>query len=137
MADAPPPDAPAPDDRYPGEGCVSVWLKFLILANVVSMLLAPWVIGLQQFRDVVPNVKDWMVLPFILSSILNIVFLIALLGRRMWGYAGLWVVGLLGVALHIAAGMRVVQAVSSLTGLVLLYWVLQIGGDRSGWSRLK
>jgi hypothetical protein len=91
----------------------------------------------EEVRQVVPEFEAWMFLPLMLASVMQVVFLIALRYRRMWGFIGLWGVGLSGAALNIAAGMQVAKAVSSLIGLVVLYWVLQIGGERSGWSRLK
>ena len=49
----------------------------------------------------------------------------------------LWVVGLAGVALNLYAGVGFARAASGLVGLVILYWLLQIGGEKSGWSRLR
>lgn len=135
--EAPPPDATPPDDRYVGEGCVTLWLKFMIVLNVLAMVVATFFLSRSQIRAVAPHFSDEMYLLYNLGGILNIVFLTAMLRRRLWGYVGLWVVGIGAVALNIAAGMQVAQAVSNLMGLVLLYWVLQIGGERSGWSRLK
>jgi len=116
---------------------VTLWLKFLIAMNVLAMVVVTFFLSRSQIRQVAPDYDDGHFLLLILGGVLNIVFLGAMLRRRMWGYVGLWVVAIAAVALNIAAGMQVAKAVSSLIGLVVLYWVLQIGGERSGWSRLK
>lgn len=130
-------DAPPPDDRYAGEGCITLWLRLWILANIFGLFVAPFMIDHPMVRQELPDYRDWMLIPYMIAGTAQTVFVFGVLYRRMWGFVGLWIVGILVVALNTAAGLRVVHAVSNLAGLVLLYWVLQIGGERSGWSRLK
>lgn len=137
MAEEAPPARPAADDRYPGEGCVVLWIKFQIVGAVVGMLAMPWLVALPVFREVMPEFREWMLVPHYLLGSLAVVSLIALKARYMWGYLGLWAVGVASAALDLFAGMSFTAVVTGFSGLVILYWVLQIGGDRSGWSRLK
>jgi len=99
--------------------------------------VVPFFVSDSQLRREVPRYNDGYLMLLTLGGVLNLVFLGAMLRRRMWGYVGLWVVAIGTVATNITWGMQVTKAVSSLLWLVVLYWVLQIGGERSGWSRLK
>jgi hypothetical protein len=87
-------------------------------------------------REFVPGYQDWMIFPLVAGMFLSIWFAYALLSFKRWAFLGLWAVGLAGVAFNIYMGIDFARATSGLLGLVILYWLLQIGGERSGWARL-
>ena len=142
MANDEQPAAPAPatEERYPTQGCVTLLLRFWIITSVASLLILPVLDRIERlpfFREEFPNYEGWAIIPWGVGSVLVIVFSVALLARRMWGFIGLWVVGLASMAVNIALGVKFAHAVSGLIGLLILYWLLQVGGEKSGWSKLR
>lgn len=117
-------------------GCATLFLVWIIIANVIAALVIPfmpeWAI-----RQSLPGYEPWMAVPAIVGVIINVRCAVALLYHRMWGFVGLWAVGLSGFAFNLYVGMKFSQAVFGLFGLVILYWLLQIGGSKSGWASLK
>ena len=62
--------------------------------------------------------------------------LIALFKWKKWGFFVAIAVGIAASFVNVAVGLPVAQAFGGLIWLLILYGVLQIGGERKGWSQL-
>ena len=106
----------------------------MILANgllLVSVLVSA---GLLQRAD--PNVPAWVVWPVFSLAVLNIVFAIALLASQRWGFFGLVVTTLGAFGLNVYLGFVIPHGLAGLMGIVILYVLLRIGGEKSAWSQM-
>jgi hypothetical protein len=90
-----------------------------------------------NIQQALPTFPAWMVWPFTLGAVLNIAFAIALFNWKKWGFFGFLVTGVATFALNIYVGIGIPRAVLGLMGIAILYGVLQIGGQKSGWSQLE
>jgi hypothetical protein len=122
----------APKQRL---GCLTAWLVLMILANAFALVSVPLRVGL--IEQLIPNFPAWVVWPIFLLAILNIGFAIALLQWKKWGFFGVLCTSLTAFALNIYLGIGIPHAVAGLVGIVILYGLLQIGREKSGWSQLE
>jgi hypothetical protein len=78
-----------------------------------------------------------MVWPITLSAVLNVAFAIALFNWKKWGFFGFLVTSVAAFAQNIYLGIGIPNVVLGLMGIAIFYGVLQIGGQKSGWSQLE
>ncbi len=116
-------------------GCLTVWLILMILANSLTAIATPLMIT--QITKATPGFPIWIAYVIPVLAILNVVFAIGLFKWKMWGFYGFLVTSLITFCLNLYAGVSPVQAVLGLIGIAVLYGVLQIGGDKKGWSQLE
>jgi hypothetical protein len=137
----------APKQRL---GCLTAWLVLMILGNAVALVRVLLTLG--SIQQSIPNFPAWVVWPTFVLAVLNIVFAIALLNWKKWGFFGVLGTGLGALALNLyllsqldlesgipqaAAGVVAVYAVGPLMGVMILFVLLRIGGEESAWSRLE
>ena len=114
-------------------GCATAYLVFLVILNVVlGLSYLAWGTGV---GGTMPNVPGWFLVGLILPCILNLWFAVALLTWRKWGFYGFVAMGVGVFLIKLVAGMPLPFA--ALVGPVILYLVLQIGGERSTWKQLE
>lgn len=73
----------------------------------------------------------------IVLAVLQVIFAVALLKWKRWGFYALLTLSVLMAIASLVLGLGVAQAVSCLTGAALTFLVLQIGGERKAWPRLR
>lgn len=91
----------------------------------------------ENFAKTNPNFPTWTALPVSLLAILNVVFAVALYNWKKWGFIGLVVVAAIVVSLKIVGGAGFAETLPGLAGILILFLVLQIGGDWNGWDQLE
>jgi hypothetical protein len=106
----------------------------MIIVNGFTAILTPLMLG--QIQQAIPNFPAWVVWPTVLLATLNVVFAIALFNWKKWGFFGFLGSAVVGVALNTYAGISPCQTASGALGIVFLYGVLKIGGEKSGWAQL-
>lgn len=113
-------------------GCLTAWLVLMIVANAATAL---WYISGNVGR-MLPSSSQWAIPVITVFGLLNVVFAIALLKWMKWGFWGFCVSA---VAIFIVNIMIVgiALAIPGLAGVLILYAVLQIGGENKGWSQLE
>jgi hypothetical protein len=114
---------------------LTAWLVFMIIANGATAVITPMSVG--DIQQALPDFPAWMVWPITLCAVLNIAFAIALFNWKKWGFFGFLVTSAAAFALNVYAGVGIPRAVLGLLGVAILYGVLQIGGQKSGWSQLE
>ena len=137
-----PPRSPAPivDQRTSTKfekqrhGCLTAWLILMIVANSLAAIVTP--MSVQNIQQTMPNFPTWLVWPIVLMAILNIVFAVALFNWKKWGFFGFAATTIISFSLNIYAGVGIAQSIVGLSGIAILFLVLQIGGERKGWVQL-
>jgi hypothetical protein len=116
-------------------GCLTAWLVMMIIANALTAVATPLLSGFIQ--KTLPNYPTWTIWPLTLIGVLNIAFVIALFNWKMWGFHGFASVAVITFSINIYSGIGIGSAFVGFLGVVLLYGVLQIGGDKKGWPQLE
>jgi hypothetical protein len=113
-------------------GCATAYLIFMIIVNAL-VSLSNVMLGASQSSPVVPG---WLFFVLALFGCLNVVFAVALLRWKKWGFYGFMASALL-IAVINALSIGLGGALIGLLGVAVLYGVLQIGGNRNTWSQLE
>lgn len=121
-----------PKERH---GCLTVWLALIVLVNGISALSL--LLAAEKFQEQVPAFEAWMATPIAVLAVLNVLLALALFYWRKWAFYAFIVNNLLLFGLNVYAGIGVVEAFTGLAGIAILYGVLQLGGDRSGWALMS
>lgn len=116
-------------------GCLTAWLVLMLIANSAVVLI--YTLGSAAVRQKYPHAPDWALPALTLGGILNVVFLIALFRWKKWGFWGSVATYALSFVVNLAVGVNVVQVLLGLSGLAILFGVLQIGKENKGWSQLE
>ena len=114
---------------------LTAWLVFMIIANCATAVITPMSVG--SIQRALPTFPAWMVWPITLSAVLNVAFAIALFNWKKWGFFGFLITSAAAFAQNVYVGVGIPQLVLGLMGVAILYGVLQIGGQKSGWSQLE
>ena len=116
-------------------GCLTAWLTLVIVSSALSAVTAP--LFMAEYRRANPGLPAWLIWATALLSALNVVFAVALFRWKKWGFIGFCVTGVLAAALSLYAGLGIARAVLMLIGVVILYGLLQVGGDKKAWPQLE
>lgn len=116
-------------------GCLTAFLVFSIILNalVSSMNLFAG----SMIRQGYPDMPGWALPVLGIAGIFNIVCLIALFRWKKWGFYGAAALAVLAFIVNLVVGLKIMQAFMGLIGIAMLYGVLQIGGEKKGWTQLE
>jgi hypothetical protein len=125
-------------------GCLSVYLiliilgsSFTTLGNFSGLLLNAVPEAVNAVPDVpAPVFPSWVYLVLGIFGLINIVSAFAIFKWKKWGFWLFTLTGFLTCFINISAGLNILSCVIGLSGLAILYGVLQIGGDKKGWAQL-
>lgn len=114
-------------------GCLTAWLALIIILNaLVAGVYLFWMITRADTQ-----MPGWGLPVYILGSICYVVCAIALFYWKKWGFYGIAAMALIIIVVNLVIGLSFVQALTGLLGIIVLYGVLQIGGEKKGWSQLE
>ena len=116
-------------------GCLTTFLVVGIILHSLTALMN--LLGGAMIGQSFPDAPDWGFPLLGILGVFNIVCIIALFQWKKWGFYGAVASGLLAFFLNLAIGLNIFAALFGLSGLALLYGVLQIGGDKKGWTQLE
>jgi hypothetical protein len=122
----------APKQRH---GCLTAWLLFVIAAN--SLVALFYVVAHETIARNLHRGSDWAVTVDTLLLAANVVFAIALFRWKRWGFLGLVATSLGAFVVNLSVGLSLGQTLVGLLGPLVLFGVLQIGGERKGWTQLE
>lgn len=98
-------------------GCLTAWLVFLILANLLIALLH--LVSVAIARRPIPELPAWVMPLSVLAALANCVFAIGIWKWKRWGLYGFIGLSLIGFAVNLmTTGFAL--AVPGLVGLVIL-----------------
>jgi hypothetical protein len=132
MSETAPDRPPAQKHRH---GCLTAYLIFMIIANSATGLV--YLLASEPIQRAVPTMPGWTFPVLIAGAILNLVFAIALLKWKEWGFWGFAFSSVAVFFINLDAGIGLGSALFGLLGVPILYGVLHIGGAAKGWSQLE
>ena len=92
--------------------------------------------SVQNIQQAMPDFPTWVVWPITLMAILNVIFAVALFNWKKWGFFGFAATAMIAFAFNIYANVGIGQSIAGLSGIAILFLVLQIGGEKKGWVQL-
>ncbi|HEY8871541.1 MAG TPA: hypothetical protein VIM52_00810 [Stellaceae bacterium] len=134
MSDTTPYTANTPPALKQRHGCLTAYLVFMIIANSATALM--YLVGAEDIRRKIPEIPQWSFPVLIVGAILNLVFAIALLRWKKWGFWGFVATAMVLFFVNLSLGFALGPALVGLLGVAILYGVLHIGKERQGWSQL-
>jgi len=122
----------APKQRH---GCLTLTLMvYLFVCGFVAIALT---VKSDLFREKYPTITEPLLWALTTMAVLNILCLLALYYWRRWGFYGFAIINSLVFSLNLYTTRDVIEAVPSLVGIAILYGVLHIGGEKSGWAQMS
>jgi len=117
-------------------GCLTAWLILIIVA---SSLTAFFYLSFSAMvaESLPPGTPAWVLFLLPVSSVLNVVFAIALFRWQKWGFWGYLALSIVIAVMNLSLGVGVGTTIFGLFGVVLLYGVLHIGEENKGWPQLE
>lgn len=114
----------------------TIWLWLMIVAN--AFVAVTYFLGSASIRLQMPAIPSWFIFVTGAIAVINIICAVAILKWKMWGFWGLCATAILACILNIMVGQSIVAAIlGSFLGVLILYWSLNVGGDRKVWPRLQ
>lgn len=129
-----PPSFPAPS-LPPRHGCLTAWLVFMIIANAAAAIMTPLSAAGMKQAGLQPSPVILGIV--VIGALANIAFAIALFRWRKWGFYGLVATSIIALVTNLSLGLGIGRSVFGLAGIALLYWLLNMGGERKAWPHLK
>ena len=139
------PDAEAQKEALPADtepqqanrhGCLTAWLILMIVANAATAVSTP--LMYDAIKRTAPNASPATVAVITIAGVANILFAIALFRWKKWGFFGFVASSIVALATHVFIGLGIAQSLFGLVGIVILYWVLNMGeGNSRAWTRLQ
>lgn len=130
-----PPASYPPEPTPQRHGCLLAWLILMIVTNAFAAVATPF--SLMALRQNGGNVGGLNIALVVVCCTANIIFAVALLRWRKWGFYGFFVTSILALANNLMIGLGIGVSLIGLLGIVVLYFVLQIGGPQKAWPQLK
>ena len=116
-------------------GCVTAWLISMLVVNALTIAIY----GLfgAKTRAALPSMPAWVRWVFMLGATANCVFAVFLLRWKRWAFYAFCIPTPVVFAINLSIGVPLLSALWGFLGPVILYLVLQIGGEEKTWSHLK
>ena len=116
-------------------GCATAWLVLMMISNLAVAIITP--LSGESIQKVTPGFPVWVVWPIAVFGALNVVFAFALFCWKKWGFYGFAVTALIGSGINLYVGIALSQVIGGFAGVLVLFLVLQIGGERKAWTQLE
>lgn len=116
-------------------GCLTAWLVLMIIANSGTALM--YLFGSAVIRQNLPSAPDWAFPILSIVGIVNVVCSIALFRWQKWGFFGFIATTAAAFVINLMLGLNILQLLTGLVGIAILYGVLQIGKEKKGWTQLE
>lgn len=115
-------------------GCLGTTLMLMILAN--SVIAFAYLMPTPDGRDRLPGIPEWAFRVLGLGAVLNVTSAVALWKWKKWGFFGFCLSCVVALVVNLQVGVGIINSVAGLLGALMLYGVLQIGGEKKGWTQL-
>ena len=127
-------------DQKNRHGCLTAFLIFIIVVN--SLVALMYLLSCAVFyhpQPEIPEIPVWALAVKCFFSLLNLVFSIALLKLKKWGFWGFLFSSIISLLLNPFKEFglnRSFEVAVVLFSIAVLYSVLHIGKDNKGWLQL-
>ena len=118
-------------------GCLLVYLILILIANAFNsfVYLNPPILPPEMAESA--NIVGWLFPVMATMSLINLMSAVAILKWKKWGFWLFTLTACVTLCLNLYAGVNIVSAMFGLLGVAILYGVLQLGGDKKGWTQLE
>lgn len=122
-------------------GCLTAWLIFGLVANILTFGLnvvgafLPQTLG--QLGSKLPSEPQWYTLSYCGISAALVVCGIFLLRWKKWAFFGFVAISVVAIILHAIGKHSVLSGLSAFINPVIIYLLLQIGGEHKAWKYLQ
>ena len=114
-------------------GCLTAWLTLMIILNsIISLVYLASAAGASSAA----RLPTFALLLLSLGGIANVACAIALFKWRKAGFYGFIGTSAVAFVVNLSIGLGIVPSLLGLGGVGMLYGVLQIGNEQSGWRQL-
>ena len=114
-------------------GCLTIWLWLIIIFNVLGVVLSA--MGTTITENL--NLPGWYLPVAIVSTIAVVIFAIALLRWKAWGFWGLVAMQGASALVNIGVDHDYFSIISAVIGVAVLVFLLNIGGNNKAWNNLE
>ena len=84
-----------------------------------------------------PLFSTWVYGVMAITGLLNLISAVAILRWKKWGFWLFASTSFITVCLNYTMGINFATSIFGLVGVLILYGVLHIGGDKKGWTQLE
>jgi len=116
-------------------GCLTAFLVLLAIANSLTAVL--YLFWGDWINRSLPSTPGWAFLVLAVFAIVNLICAIALLRWKKWGFFGFIGSSVGTFFVNLVIGINILQALFGFAGIGILYWVLQMGKAKKGWTQLE
>jgi hypothetical protein len=116
-------------------GCLTALLIVMIVANAVTALL--YLFASDMIGKNLPGAPGWIFPVLAVLCIGNVAFAVALFQWKKWAFYGFVATSIAAFGVNLSLGLGIFQSVLGFVGVAILYWALQIGKEKKGWTQLE
>jgi len=116
-------------------GCLTAYLVFMMIVNTLTALV--YFFNADKIVAAYPSMPSGTVYVLGVGCLINGVIAFNLFWWRKWAFYAFCVIAVVVLFINILIGVGAVGSIGGLLGPVILYAVLQIGGENKGWKNLK
>jgi len=107
----------------------------MMVLNSLTALVTP--LMYHAIKAVYPNASPLTTAILTAAGIANTICAIALFRWKRWGWFGFAVTSLIVLIVNVSIGVDFVHCLLGIVGVVVLYCLLELGGNNSAWNRLR
>jgi len=114
---------------------LTIYLWFIIVTSSIGLLIGLYSLFTLTFM----TPFSYILIIITILAALNIMSALALLGWKKWGFWGLVISSVIsgGINVGFHGDESIIEAISIVLSILLLYWALHMGGENKAWPRLK
>jgi uncharacterized membrane protein YsdA (DUF1294 family) len=117
-------------------GCVTAWLILMIVINSLTSVI--YLFFGDRVREEAPEVSESLLMLLAFLTLSNVFFAAMLLRWKKLGFWGFAITSAAAFILNLMMGMDILRSVLGISGLLILYAILQIKkNDTSTWENLE
>ena len=113
-------------------GCLFVYLVLMLIANAFYSFVY------FNTPTIPPEIPRWLFPVMGIAMLINLISTFAILRWKKWGFWLFTLTAFVPFCVNLYSGMFAIYSLlSEFIVVAILYGVLQIGGDKKGWSQLE
>ena len=116
-------------------GLLTAFLIFKIVAFSATFCI--YAITSDQIIAKAPNIPRWALMVFCFSSLIGIASAVAILRWQKWGFYALCALAMIALPINLYSHISPGTAFLGLLGPVIMYGLLQLGGENRAWLFLR
>jgi hypothetical protein len=114
---------------------LTAYLILMIVANAGAVLI--YIVISDAILNFIASMPTWGPMVLVIAGLFNIICAVALFRWKKWGFWGFCASASIVPVLKVITGISAVSAVGGFLGLPILFGVLHIGKENTGWSQLE